>query len=369
MITYNHEKYIEQATRSVLEQDVNFEYEIVVGEDCSTDATASILKDLERKHQKRIKIIYRPANLGGKANFLSTLSQCNGEYIAFLEGDDYWSSNNKLRRQVEFLDQHPEAVCVFHRTRVINGKLVGLPPILPAVDPAELFSLDFLLPGNQLSVSSLLTRRACLRDIDTWFLFRPRDWALFMMLATQGDLGFIPLEMSHYRVHAEGSWIRLSNHHRVALAVQMLAHVMGLVSGKDQELVESAKSLHANSWSSELVTNTLLSIEATMNELNEIADPRLSNYLLAQVVAFARAKGQAQLSAQAELSTSFDRLKEEYAMLSCATRSKAEMLEAELRDLQARAVALSEDLRAIRASRSWRITAPLRGIATTIRGR
>ena len=64
----------------------------------------------------------------------------------------------------------------------------------------------------------------------------------------------------------------------------MLAHVMGLVSGKDQELVESAKSGYANWWSSELVANTSVSIEAVTNELNEIADFQLSNYLLAQVV-------------------------------------------------------------------------------------
>ena len=126
MITYNHEKFIEQAIKSVLEQDVNFEYEIVVGEDCSTDTTASILRELERKNQNRIRVIYRPANLGVKANFLNTLSECNGEYVAFLEGDDYWTSNNKLQLQVDFLNNNRDAAGVFHRTRVINGKSADL---------------------------------------------------------------------------------------------------------------------------------------------------------------------------------------------------------------------------------------------------
>jgi hypothetical protein len=371
MVTYNHEKYIEQAVKSVLEQDVNFEYEIVVGEDGSTDTTASILRELERKNQNRIRVIYRPANLGAGANFLNTLSMCNGVYIAFLEGDDYWTSNNKLQRQVDFLNNNRGAAGVFHRTRAINGELGEL-SVFPAVDPPEFFSLDVLLRSNgshYCHVSSLLARRACLRNIDSWHTSGiVGDWPLYIMLATQGDLGFIPLEMSHYRRHAGNNWSRLSLPHRMALVAQMLMHVMGLVSGKDKEPVEKSSHVHAHVWA-ELVTDTSVSIETVTNELNEIADFQLSNYLLAQVVAVARAKCEAQLSAQAQLSESFAKLKEEYAALSCAAQSKAEILEGELRNLQARAAALSEDLRAIRASRSWKITAPLRGIATVIQGR
>jgi glycosyltransferase involved in cell wall biosynthesis len=295
MITYNHEKFIERATQSVLEQDVNFDYEVVVGDDCSTDTTAPILRELERKNQNRLRVIYRPANLGSKANFLNTLAVCKGEYVAFLDGDDCWTSNNKLQLQVDFLNRNQGVAGVFHRTTVINGELIGLPPILPAVEPPEFFSLDFFFRNsNQFSVSSLLARRVCLSNIGAWLAHvRPGDWALFMMLATQGDLGFIPLEMSHYRVHATGTWNRLSQHHRAALVVQMLEHVMELVSGKNKELIESVKSLHANWWCSEIVANSSVSVKAVTHELNEIADFRLSNYLLAQVVAIARAKGQA----------------------------------------------------------------------------
>jgi glycosyltransferase involved in cell wall biosynthesis len=382
LITYNHEKFIEQAIKSVLEQNANFEYEIVVGEDCSTDTTASILRKLERQNQKRIRAIYRPANLGSKANFLDTLSMCNGEYVAFLEGDDYWTSNNKLQRQVEFLNSNRGAAGVFHRTGVINRELIGLPPVLPPVDPPEFFSLDFLLPSNPFSVSSLLARRACLSNIELWYgKVRPGDWALFMMLAAEGDLGFIPLEMSHYRVHSAGNWNRLSQHHRMALAVQMLVHVMGLVSGKDQELVESVKSSYANWWSSELVANTLVSIEAVTNEMNEIADFQLSNYLLAQIVAVARAKGQAQQwhESQAKaLEAAVTRANQELRDLQARAAGQAEKIEliqnqmgavmADAAQYRNRAAALSEDLRAIRESRSWKITAPLRSIATVIRG-
>jgi hypothetical protein len=298
MITYNHERFIERATQSVLEQDANFEYEIVVGEDCSTDKTASILRELECKNPNRLRIIYRPANLGSNANFLNTLAVCNGEYVAFLEGDDYWTSNNKLQCQVNFLNNNRDAACVFHRTRVgsigENGELIG-EHVLPGADPPELFSLDFLFLNNQFSVSSLLARRTNLRNIDAWLTgIKPGDWPLFMMLATQGDLGFIPLEMSYHPRHPAGNWFPLSPQRKAAMLIRVLMHVRGLVSGKDQDLIESAKSLHANAWSSELVANTSVSIEALTNELNQIADFRLSNYLLAQVAVVARAKSQAQ---------------------------------------------------------------------------
>ena len=297
MITYNHERFIKRATQSVLEQDVNFEYEIVVGEDCSTDKTASILRELERENPNRIRVIYRPANIGSNANFLNTLSACYGEYVAFLEGDDFWTSSDKLQCQVNFLDNNRGAAGVFHRTRVgtigENDALIG-EHVLPGVDPPELFSLDFLSNQNQFSVSSLLARRAYLRNVDAWLAgVKPGDWPLFMMLATQGDLGFIPLEMSYHPRHPAGNWYPLSLQHKVAMLIRVLMHVTGLVSGKDRELIEFAKSSYANAWSSELVANTSVSIEALTNELDQIADFRLSNYLLARVAAVARAKSEA----------------------------------------------------------------------------
>jgi hypothetical protein len=203
-----------------------------------------------------------------------------------------------------------------------------------------------------------------------------------MMLATRGDLGFISLEMSHYRAHATGSWNRLSQHHRVALAVQMLAHMMELVPAKDQDLVESVKSSHASWWSSELVANTSVSIEAVTNELNEIADFQLSNYLLAQVVAVARARWQAQQwheNQAKSLESAAARASHELKDLQARAASQAEEIEgmqkkmrtvmAEAAQHKNRAAAFSDDLRAIRTSRSWKLTAPLRGIATLIRGR
>jgi glycosyltransferase involved in cell wall biosynthesis len=293
MITYNHEKFIEHAVNSVLQQDVDFDYEVVVGEDCSTDSTASTLERLESQNRGRLRVIYRRPNIGGQQNLKRTLTACQGEYIAFLEGDDYWTSKSKLQLQVDFLECNLNASGVYHRTTVTNAAALPSerrqPPVIPPVDPPRFFSLDYLTSGNPLHVSSLVARRASLRNIDVWLAdVRPGDWALSMMLATKGDLGFIPLEMSHYRVHEAGHYTRLSQPNRTAIALRMLRHVSRLVSGADKDLVERVIAAFANHWRSVVVRDSEILLDEVMNDLDAIGDVRFSNYLLGQVVDFAR---------------------------------------------------------------------------------
>src|ERR1700745_2179124 len=107
MITYNHEQFIAQAIESVLMQKVNFDFEIVIGEDCSTDGTRAIVLDFQHRYPGRIALILRPRNIGPMWTKESTLAACRGQYLSILEGDDYWTSTDKIQKQVDFLDSHP----------------------------------------------------------------------------------------------------------------------------------------------------------------------------------------------------------------------------------------------------------------------
>ena len=109
MVTYNHEAFIGQAIESALAQETNFDYEIVIGEDCSTDQTQEIAQEFQQRYPDRIRLLLRKNNLGGggKENFVKTYQACQGKYIAMLEGDDYWTSPHKLQTQVDFLESHP----------------------------------------------------------------------------------------------------------------------------------------------------------------------------------------------------------------------------------------------------------------------
>jgi glycosyltransferase involved in cell wall biosynthesis len=108
MITYNHGPYIRQAMECVLSQKTNFPFELVIGEDCSTDGTREIAFDFARRYPEIIRVITSEKNVGMKKNLYRTIQACRGKYIAFCEGDDYWHCKDKLQMQVDYLEGHPE---------------------------------------------------------------------------------------------------------------------------------------------------------------------------------------------------------------------------------------------------------------------
>lgn len=106
MITYNHEPYIRKAIEGVLMQKANFSFELVIGEDCSTDGARQIVFDYKEKYPEVIRVITSDTNVGMKKNALRTSRACRGKYIAFCEGDDYWHDQEKLQKQVNYLENH-----------------------------------------------------------------------------------------------------------------------------------------------------------------------------------------------------------------------------------------------------------------------
>ena len=113
LVTYNHAKFVAQALDSVLMQQANFEFEIVAVDDCSTDGTLAILQDYEKQHSQ-LRVLLSPTNLGISRNYQRGFAACRGEYIAVLEGDDYWISPRKLQAMSAFLDRNPH--CSFAST-------------------------------------------------------------------------------------------------------------------------------------------------------------------------------------------------------------------------------------------------------------
>ena len=109
MSTYNHEKYIAQAIESVVSKKTNFEFELVIGEDCSADGTKKIIEEYALKYPKLIRPVFIKENVGALRNIYEfALPRCEGKYIACLEGDDFWTNDSKLQKQVDFLEANPE---------------------------------------------------------------------------------------------------------------------------------------------------------------------------------------------------------------------------------------------------------------------
>lgn len=117
--TYNHEKYIEQCIKSVCMQKINFNLEVIIGEDCSKDKTREVLKRLEPTLPSYFQIYYRKKNLRG-GNFTDLFSRMRGRYFIILEGDDFWTYENKLQIEYDFLENHPDYMAVAHNAQVVN---------------------------------------------------------------------------------------------------------------------------------------------------------------------------------------------------------------------------------------------------------
>jgi glycosyltransferase involved in cell wall biosynthesis len=206
MITYNHERFIAQAIRSVLAQRVNFDYEIVVGEDCSTDTTRDILMDFHRQYPDRIVPLLRNHNMGAMQNLDGTLAACRGQYLALIEGDDYWTCEDKLQRQVDFLDAHHDHAICCHRAQVLDETGKSCIEIQPR-NSAGSYTIEDLLESNWIMTCSVVYRWGSIAALPSWFVdMKLGDWPLHVLVARVGKINLLDDVMAVYRVHPGSMW-------------------------------------------------------------------------------------------------------------------------------------------------------------------
>src|SRR3989442_498181 len=160
VISYNQEKYIGDCLESILEQQVEFPIEIIVGDDASRDGTQTAILEYQRRYPDIIHSILRDRNTGGTENYYGVVAMCKGEYIAHIDGDDRMLPG-KLAKQVAFLNAHPECSMVVHKANVIrasDGRLLGR---LPHNAQPPISDLDYLVENYQFFVgSSAMYRRS-----------------------------------------------------------------------------------------------------------------------------------------------------------------------------------------------------------------
>lgn len=230
LITYNHAEYVAQAVESVLSQETRFPYEIVVGEDRSTDGTRRIVEEFAARHPDRIRLILAEQNRGLLRNFLDTFLSCRGEYVALLDGDDYWTSPRKLQKQADFLDAHPDCSICFHDTEVLlpDGTLCDVNYTRP--DHPPFTTIEDLFKTNFIATCSAMLRRSAVPEIPAWYTSSPwEDWPLYLLFAERGKIGYLPEPMGVYRSHGRGLWSGLDP------AAQLEA-VVGFLLAMDERL-------------------------------------------------------------------------------------------------------------------------------------
>ena len=226
-ITYNHEKYVEKALRSVLSQKTDFDFEVVIGEDCSGDNTREIIRSvLEDYKTANVKLLFAEKNSGWPTkNVYNTTMACEGEYLAYLEGDDYWSDEYKLQKQVDFLKTHPEYIGVTHAMKMIDeeGEKHTDPEVLKIGDlydcSGKFTFKDYEYSGKWPGHYATLVSRNIYKDAkyDYTILYRAHDFVddalILLFLLIQGDIFRMDDTMSMWRYVKKkdgGSWTSLS---------------------------------------------------------------------------------------------------------------------------------------------------------------
>jgi glycosyltransferase involved in cell wall biosynthesis len=211
MITYNHEKYIAKALDGVLMQRTNFDYEIIIGEDCSTDNTRNIIVDYEKRYPGRFRLFLNEKNLSMHKNAGQVHGACNGKYVAVCEGDDYWTSPLKLQKQVDFLDSHPECAICFHNASIVYKDGSRDPRNYCRDDQKEISTLEDILVEDFIPTCSTMYRRGLISEGADWVSSVINgDWAGHILTAQHGKIGYINEIMAAFRSHPGGVWSRLS---------------------------------------------------------------------------------------------------------------------------------------------------------------
>lgn len=254
MISYNQSRYIAAAVESVLAQQGDFELQIVIGDDCSTDGTREIVAGYAAKHRDRVRVLPRMTNLGVAQNFNDVFEHCDGDVLAILEGDDYWTDPSKLQTQIDALRSHPEWSICFHAVDVL---VEGGGPIPPAHasyparhPPGSVFTRKDLLLGNKIPTCSAMLRGGLVgQPLPDWLKRSPLcDWPLFLLQTLSGGAGYLDRQMAVYRIHPGGVWSYAKEVDRNVKNLAMLDHVQPTVDDpSERRAIRRTQQILANS--------------------------------------------------------------------------------------------------------------------------
>ncbi len=206
VVTYNQRAYIADCLRSILSQEVEADVEVIVGDDASTDGTSEVIEGLVAMSGGRLRHLRRDPNMGPFPNLRELLQRARGDYVARVDGDDYWLPG-KLARQLAYLQAHPDCSAVYTNAITVDegGSRIGL---FNDLGDARLDLAALLRRGNVLNNSSVLYR-AC--HGTGWDEGEQIDYRIHLWLARHGWLGHIGEPLAGYRVSTQGSLVLSAN--------------------------------------------------------------------------------------------------------------------------------------------------------------
>lgn len=214
--TYHHARFIRECLDGILMQQTSFPFEIVIGEDESTDGTREICIDYAKRFPDKIRLFLRDRSLSQyyengvfvcRFNGTWTRISCRGKYIALCEGDDYWTDPLKLQKQYDYLEAHPDCVICHHNMRILDDKSDNSIAFTNPPHQKPVSAIEDLAGGNFISTASCFFRNGFTQVFPEWAIGVPLgDYVLHLHNALHGNIGYIPDVMGVYRVHSGGVW-------------------------------------------------------------------------------------------------------------------------------------------------------------------
>jgi len=209
MITYNQEKFIEQAIQGVLHQKTNFNIEFVIANDSSKDKSHEIISRLAKNINRiTFKYFMHDQNLGMIPNFIFALKKCNSKYIAICEGDDYWTDPLKLQKQADFLENTPDAVGCFHNSICVDEQSNVIDNEYFKKTNKRSYTQEECLKElhSSYSTASLVFKASAIKHQLNEYSSIISDFILDLLITNHGKLYYIDENMSAYRLHSGGIW-------------------------------------------------------------------------------------------------------------------------------------------------------------------
>src|SRR5258706_10387620 len=209
LMTFNHEKFIKDALEGILMQKTNFNIEVVIGDDFSKDNTLNLIRQYQGTDNIHLKILKREIGdeywrirqeKGRLYNFSNIVESCSGKYIAWLDGDDYWTDPLKLQKQVDFMEANEDYSVCFHRVYMERGK--SRTPFPKNELDKDSFSTVDLFEDWFIPTSSVLFKRTSDFKFPEWFFHSSHgDLSLLLLMSLAGNIKYINQCMGVYRMH------------------------------------------------------------------------------------------------------------------------------------------------------------------------
>lgn len=229
LLTYNQEQYIRETVKSILEQKTKFLFNIIVADDCSTDNTVKVVKELDANSDIQFCYLSAEKNMGIMKNYKRAFEACSAEYIAIMEGDDLWIDPLRLQKHVDFLDIHSDCAMSFNRYQVRDfseNTFRVQPKMTSDVDhlPYQYFTGFDLARDNIIgNFSTCIYRISSIRALpEEMYQIHGYDWLLNIMVSKMGYIGCLYQVMNIYRIHSGGTWSCQSNTERLQEMIDVI---------------------------------------------------------------------------------------------------------------------------------------------------